>query len=147
MLAHAEGHDAEAIARLTRGPPGNFAALADGASAILAQGTYGDVAQRAKAVAMIDTYLATRPKTVSGTVPWALLLLGEPVRALVLAQDPQTSSDTLFLSWLWSTQSAAVRRLPQFGEFTRKMGLTDLWEKYGPPDGCQRKALNDYVCD
>jgi TolB-like protein len=147
MLAHAEGRDADAIARLTRASPGNFAALPDGARAILAQGVFGDAAQRAKAVTVIDTYLATQPKTVSGVAPWALLLLGEPARALALAQDPQTSNDTLFLSWLWSTQGAPARKLPQFPEFTRKMGLTDLWEKYGPPDDCQRKAPGDYVCD
>ena len=76
-----------------------------------------------------------------------MLLLGEPARALVLAQDPQTSNDTLFLSWLWSTQGAAARKLPQFPEFTRTMGLTELWEKYGAPDGCRRKAPSDYVCD
>ena len=148
LLAHTEGRDADAVAHLTRGMPGNFfAILPDGAVAILAQGVYGDATQRATAVALIDTYLASRQKTVSGAAPWALLVLGEPARSLQLAQDPRTVNDTLFLSWLWSTQGAVVRKLPQFPEFTRKMGMTQVWEKYGPPDGCQRKAPNDYACE
>lgn len=146
FLAHAEGRDTDAIARLTRGLPGNFIGFPAGANVALAEGVYGDAAKRASAVAMIDSYLATRPKTVSAAAPWALLLLGEPARALAVARDPQTANDTLFLSSLWSAQGAAARRLPEFPEFTRKMGLTAVWEKYGPPDDCQRKGAGDYVC-
>ena len=145
MLAYAEGHDADAVVHLTRGMPGNLmAVLPDGATAILAQGAFGDAIQRARAVAVIDTYLAGQHKTVSAAAPWALLMLGEHARALELSQ---ASVDTLFLSWLWSTQGAAARKLPQFPEFTRRMGLVEVWEKYGPPDACKRKGPDDYVCE
>jgi hypothetical protein len=34
----------------------------------------------------------------------------------------------------------------QFPDFARKTRLTQAWEKYGPPDDCERKGAGDYVC-
>jgi TolB-like protein len=146
FLAHTQGHDADAIARYVRGAHSTLNGFPDGASTVLAQGVFGDAASRAKAVAMVDTYLATRPKTVSAGAPWALLQLGEPARALALVEDPQTSNDTVFMFWLWSSPGTAARKLPQFSEFARKTRLTEAWEKFGVPDDCERKGTNDYVC-
>ena len=147
LIAHAEGHDADAVARFARGVQYSLAGLPDSAGVSIAQGFFGDASQKAKAVAMVDTYLASHAKNVSAAAPWALLLLDEPERALAIAQNPQTINDTLFTSWLWSPWGRSARRLPQFPEFARAMGLAELWEKYGPPDGCRRKAPGDYVCE
>jgi len=147
LISHAEGRDADAIAQFTRSAQSSFAGFPENAGGILAQGFYGDAKQRAEAVAVIDRYLAGHPKKVSHYAPWALLRLGEPARALEIAQDPQTVNDTLFMFWLWSPQGAAARKLPQFPEFVRKMGLTELWDQRGPPKGCRRVANGDYVCD
>jgi len=49
--------------------------------------------------------------------------------------------------WLWAPQGAAARKLPQFPEFVRKLGLSELWDQRGPPSGCRRAANGDYVCD
>jgi len=146
LLAHAEGRDADAIERYIRGTRSTLNGFPDGASTLLAQGVFGDAASRIKAVAMVEAYLATRPKTVSAGAPWALLQLGEPARALALVEDPQTSNDTVFMVWLWSSHGTAARRLPQFPEFARKTKLTEIWEKHGPPDDCERKGPSDYVC-
>jgi TolB-like protein/Tfp pilus assembly protein PilF len=147
MLAHAEGHDADAVSRLSRGVVAVFADLPDGAGTILAHGVFGDEAERVRAIGVIDSYLATQPKTVSTGVPWALLLLNEPARALSVAQDPRTENDSLFLGWMWSSYGKAARRLPQFHEFARQMGLTELWDVYGAPDSCRREGEGDYVCE
>ena len=58
---------------------------AAGLKQALAEGLYGDAAAHDKALAMIEAYLATKPRVVSGAAPWALLSLGEPARALALA--------------------------------------------------------------
>jgi TolB-like protein len=147
LVAHAQGRDADAIARYIRGARSTLNGFPDGATTVLAQGVFGDAASRAKAVAMVDAYLATRPKTVSAGAPWSLLQLGEPARALALVEDPQTSNDTVFMFWLWSSHGTAARTLPQFPEFARKTRLTEIWEKFGPPDDCERKGANDYVCN
>jgi len=146
LLAHAQGRDDDAIARYSRGARSTLNGFPDGAATVLAQGVFGDAASRAKAVAMVDAYLATHPKTVSAGAPWALLQLGEPARALALVEDPQTSNDTIFMFWLWSFHGTAARKLPQFAEFARKTKLTDAWEKYGAPDDCERNGANDYAC-
>jgi len=146
LLAHAQGRDDDAIARYSRGARSTLNGFPDGAATVLAQGVFGDAASRAKAVAMVDAYLATHPKTVSAGAPWALLQLGEPARALALVEDPQTSNDTIFMFWLWAFHGTAARKLPQFAEFARKTKLTDAWEKYGAPDDCERNGANDYAC-
>ncbi len=147
LISHAEGRDAEAIAQFARGARGSLAAFPENAGIILAEGFYGSAKQRGDAMAMIDTYLAGHPKRVSHAAPWMLLLLGEPARALSLAQDPKTDIDTLLMFWLWAPQGAAARKLPQFPEFVRKLGLSELWDQRGPPSGCRREANADYVCD
>jgi len=146
LLAHAEGRNSDAIAHYTRGTRSTLNGFPEGTLAVLAQAVFGDAASRAKAVAMIDAYLATRPKTVSAGAPWALLQLAEPARALALVEDPQTSNDTLFMVWLWSSHGTVARTLAQFPEFARKTKLTQIWEKYGAPDDCERKGPDDYVC-
>jgi hypothetical protein len=146
LLAHAEGHDADAVARYARGARGTLNGFPADTGATIAQGIFGDAASRAKAIGMIDAYLAMRPKTVAAGAPWALLQLGEPARALALVEDPQTSNDTIFMIWLWSSHGTHARTLPQFPEFARKTNLTQAWEKYGPPDDCERKGPNNYVC-
>jgi TolB-like protein/Tfp pilus assembly protein PilF len=147
MLAHNDGRESDAIAHFNRSAFMTLKGFPDDATAILAQGIYGDAARHARAVAMIDTYLASRPGTIAPRTPWAFLMLGEPARALAVAQEPQASNDTLFLVWLWSSRGATARQLPQFPVFARKIGLTDVWEKYGPPDDCKRKGPGDYVCE
>jgi hypothetical protein len=76
-----------------------------------------------------------------------LLLLGEPERALALAEQGPTSNDSPLFFWLWSDRGAAARTLPQFAEFARQVGWADLWDHYGSPDRCQRRAPRDYVCE
>jgi len=104
------------------------------------------MARRARALAVIEGYLASGPAIVSGLATWALARLGQPARALAVAQDHQTTNDTLLLFCIvWSPQGRAIRQLPEFAEFARKTGLKALWDRYGPPDGCHRNATGDYI--
>ena len=146
LISHAEGRDGDAILQFGRGIQYSLAGLPDQAGASIAQGLFGNANQRAKAVEMIDTYLASHSRDVSPGAPWALLLLGEPARALAVGQDPRTINDTLFTSWLWSQWGATARKLPQFSEFARKMGLSELWDQRGPPDSCRRESPGNYAC-
>jgi TolB-like protein len=147
LISHLEGRDADAIAQFARGAQGSLAAFPENAGLILAEGIYGSAKQRGDAIAMIDAYLAGHTKKVSHAAPWMLLLLGEPARALAVAQDPKTDNDTLFMFWLWAPQGAVARKLTQFPEFVRKMGLSELWDQRGPPPGCRHEANGAYVCD
>src|SRR5262249_2096058 len=143
LVAHAEGRDADAVALFARGIRSSLAGFPDDAATLLAEGFFGDETRRARAVAMVDTYLAARTNSISHAAPWALLLLREPDRVLAVGQDPRTLPDTLFMSWLWSTYGVSARRSPHFAEFVRKMGLSELWDQRGPPDGCRRLKPGD----
>ena len=147
LIAHDEGRDAQAIDYFTRGVLPFFGDFPADASRTLGQGVFGDAAAHAKAIAMIDAYLVTKPNPVSGAAPWALLMLGEPVRALAAMQDAVTTTDALFFTQLWSPEGRAARRLPQFAEFARKVHLAEYWDKFGPPDDCRRASAGDYVCE
>lgn len=147
LISHAEGRDADAVGQFARGAQYSLAGFPENSGIILAEGFFGDANAKARAVAMVDEYLARQPKYITHAAPWSLLLLGQPARALDLAQQPQTINDTLFLSWLWSPWGESARKLPQFAEFVRKSGLDELWDQRGPPPGCRGKTPGDYVCD
>jgi len=148
FIAHDEGNDAEAIARFARGERLFLVGPLEYASEVLGRGIFGDAAARNRALAMIDAYLAgQRGGTISGGASWALLMLGEPQRALAVGQQSLTNNDGPFFFGLWSPYGAAARKLPQFSEFARKVGWAAVWDKYGPPDGCRRVAAGDYACE
>jgi len=80
-------------------------------------------------------------------VPYALLRLGDPGRALVLTQEQQTGNDGLWLPILWGSYGRAARATPEFKTFIRRFGLVELWDNYGAPDGCHKNDNSDYVCE
>jgi len=148
FIAHDEGKDAEAIARFARGEALFTVGLPQGTSELIGRGLFGDAAARSRALAMIDSYLAGHNgATISGAVDFTLLMLGEPQRALAVGQQSLTNNDGPFFFAIWSPYGDAARKLPQFSEFARKVGWAEVWDKYGPPDGCRRLAPGDYACE
>ncbi len=147
LAEHADGHSQQAIDDLSQGVQVLFTGFPDNASRLVAAGIYGDKDARTSALAAVDAYLGSKPRVTSGGAPWALLMLGEPARALAVAQEGPTRNDALFYPRLWSPSGDAARRLPQFAEFARRTGLAGLWDQYGAPDNCRRVAPGDYVCD
>jgi hypothetical protein len=118
-----------------------------GSAEVLARGIFGDAGARAKALAILDAYLATKPAVVAGIVPYALIRMGQPERALAIVQAAPTGNDSLVYGMLWGPYGRAARGLPMFPEFARKAGFADYWERHGPPDNCRRVAPRDYVCE
>lgn len=118
-----------------------------GSAELLVRGFYGDAEARAKALAVVDAYLTTRPAVVSGIAPYALLRLGQLERGLALFQAAPTKNDAMVFNLLWGPEGRAARALPAFGEFARKAGLADYWERHGAPDLCHRVAPREYRCD
>jgi hypothetical protein len=106
----------------------------------------GGPEERARALVVIDDYLATQPPAISGAVPVALIWLGEPQRALTVAERP-TRNDTLFLPFLWTAAGRNARALPEFSVFLRRSGLAEYWDRYGLPDLCAKSERGEYVCD
>jgi len=86
---------------------------------------------------------AARPQTS----PAATVHLGPEARALEIVSSLPADNDVAILANLWGPPGRAARRAPGFAEFARKIGFADLWERYGPPDGCRRVAPRDYACD
>lgn len=121
--------------------------LPEGAPHAIAVGATGDAQARSEAIALIDQYVRAGPPMLSGAVPLALIWLGQPERALAIAQDKPTRNDTLFLPALWAPVGRATRSAPQFSTFARRSGLAELWDKNGPPDGCAKNDGGDYVCE
>jgi TolB-like protein len=106
----------------------------------------GDVAARAKAVAVLDACLADKPAIVPALVLSGLIDLGQPARALAIAGQGPTSDDAGFFMGFWGTKGRDARRMPQFAQFARKVGFAALWDQYGPPDLCKKSTADDYVC-
>jgi TolB-like protein len=147
IVAARKGDNAEAARLLAAGLRALDTGMPPDSPEILAQGVYGDAAARARALALIDDYLATKPAAVSGAVPHALLKLGRPALALRVSQDRPTANDAMFLPLLWGPIGEEARRLPEFAGFARTVGLARLWDVHGPPDLCRRVKPGEYVCD
>lgn len=146
-IAHARGNNANAIERWTAGMEGYLQGMPDGSETILAKGLYGDDAARTRALALIDAYLAQPHDQISWVAPYVMVQLGEPAKALAVMQGNNTNNDADFFALLWTPQGRAMRTSPAFAEFARVVGLTQLWDKVGPPDLCRKSATGDYVCD
>jgi hypothetical protein len=114
---------------------------------VIAAGAIGGATERAQAIAALDAYLAKQPPVISGVVPLAFIWLGEPERALAVAQEKPTRNDTLLLASLWTDAGRKARMLPQFATFARRSGLAEFWDASGPPDLCRKNDGGDYVCE
>ena len=107
----------------------------------------GDAAARAKALEVVDECLASKPERIPLWAVQGLMALASAERALqVIAQGPTTDDAGLF-NYFWSPKRSELRRSPAFPEFARKVGFAALWDRYGPPDGCERHAQADYICN
>jgi TolB-like protein len=140
-------HDSrEAIRHLTIALKALDRDLPPEAPEILAAGILGDETARTRALEMIHVQLDTHPAVVPGSALYALVRMGEPARALAVVSSSPTSNDALFLSLLWSPYGHDARVLPEFPAFARRIGLVDLWDRYGAPDFCQRQPAGEYAC-
>lgn len=113
---------------------------------MLAAGVFGDREARTRALDLIHRYLDMHPPAVSGVIVYSLIRMGEPARALAVVQRGRTTNDAVFLSLIWSPYGQGLRRLPEFPAFAREMGFADVWDKYGPPENCDRASPGEYVC-
>jgi TolB-like protein len=101
----------------------------------------------AHALDAIERYVAAGSRWLSASVIYALLQMGEWARALVLVREYRPTNSAQFFNFLWSPSMRTMRVSAEFRGFTRAVGLTDLWDRYGPPDGCRRNASGEYVFD
>ena len=145
-VAEARGQREEAISQLTSGLSALSLDLPQGFAEATARGALGDVQARDRALGLIRSYLATRPAVISGPVPYALMLLGRPGEALEILERGPTGNDSLAFPTMWLPAGRATRTLPRFSEAARRVGLTPVWEREGPPDLCQRVEPGKYVC-
>jgi TolB-like protein/DNA-binding winged helix-turn-helix (wHTH) protein len=49
--------------------------------------------------------------------------------------------------YLWLPQLKAMRQLPEFKKYLRKIGIVAHWQEYGWPDICRQRGNDDFVCD
>jgi TolB-like protein/tetratricopeptide (TPR) repeat protein/tRNA A-37 threonylcarbamoyl transferase component Bud32 len=145
-VAEARGHREEAIAALTSGLSALSLDLPQGFAEATARGALGDVQARDRALALIKSYLATRPAVISGPVPYALMRLRRPGEALEILERGPTGNDSLAFPTMWLPAGRATRTLPEFSEAARRTGLMPVWDREGPPDLCQRVEPGKYVC-
>ena len=62
------------------------------------------------------------------------------------SDNASSGNEAVYFFMFWTPSGHAFRGLPEFRDFLRKSGLTDLWDKYGAPDVCHKQGA-DYVCD
>ena len=73
-----------------------------------------------------------------------MLVLESPVRALKAFEALPTRGGN-DLEFLFSSDAAAVRRDPAFGDFVRKMGIEAYWDRFGWSTACHRE-VSRIVC-
>jgi TolB-like protein len=146
VLAEVRGNKVEAERYWAMGNRPFLDDFPAGSAEIIAHGIYSDAAARSRAIEVIDQYLATEPRIVSAVAISALMRLGQPQRALALAQRGVTSNEAVLLNTVWDNEGKSTRRLPEFTAFARASGLARAWDKLGPPDLCARNGKGDYVC-
>ena len=146
QIAGARGDKAGARQLLAGAWPGKLPELPPNGRDVLTAALYGDAADRARAIAMIDAVLAGKPRQVSGMLPLVLLRLGEPARALRTHAAALNSDDTDFAISVWYDGGKSVRAQPGFANYLREQGYPALWDAAGPPDLCTRRARGDYQC-
>jgi TolB-like protein len=145
-LSSARGQPAEATKQLLAGMRVLGAAFPTESLPLLAEGVYGDAAAKAKALVTIDAFLATKPKVLPGVVTYALALMHEDRRLLALLSQYGTSNGAWYYHVMWSPLGRSLRALPEFADFSRHIGWTAFWDKYGAPDACRRVAIGNYDC-
>jgi TolB-like protein len=107
----------------------------------------GDAAAQARSMQMIDACLATEPDEVPAWTVVSLMRLKQHARALEVFAAHMTSDDAGVALRVWAPDAAPMRRLPQFSDAAERIGWVDAWEKYGPPDRCERTAPRQYRCE
>jgi hypothetical protein len=146
-VTDARGQHEQAVAQLTAGLTPLTRDLPAGMVEAIARGAFGGARSREQALALIKRHLATRPTVVSGAMPYALILLGQPASALELLAQGPTRNDIFPLPLLWGPEGREIRKLAAFPEFCRRAGLVELWEREGAPDLCRRIEPQKYVCE
>ena len=147
LVAKARHDDAEAIRQLAIAMRALDTGLPPEMPDVLAAGIFGDAAARARALDAAHAYLDSHPPIVSGVVVYALMQMGEPSRVLAITLAAPTTNDAVFLSELFQPGGREARMLPEFPAFARKVGLAEVWDRYGPPDHCRREDSGEYLCD
>jgi len=141
-----QGRRAEALEQFTHGFQFFSPGWPEDTGSVLAQGFLGDSGAREVALARLREFVMGQPKVVPGTVPLALVLLGEPEKALrVVASSKGTSS--VWYQAVWSPLGKPARTSEAFPDFAREIGLAELWDQYGPPDLCRKDDSGDYRCE
>jgi TolB-like protein len=143
----ARGNRDGAVSSLTAGLEYFSNAFPAGTADVFARAWLGDAEAKARALAAIDAYLASKPPYVSGVASYVLVHAGEPARGLLLLQENPSTNDALLMGEIFAPPLAAVRRLPEFPEFVRRMGLAAYWDEAGPPEQCKKDASGDYRCE
>jgi TolB-like protein/Tfp pilus assembly protein PilF len=145
LIAEQMGDRAEASRLLAEGVRAFLQELPEDTAELFARGAYGDAAASAETLRRVDAYLATRPPVVLGVVPYVLMRLGEPLRALALAEAAPLTNP-IFTSEIWGPYGRELRALPQFAGYAQQTGLTAVWDAEGPPDLCSRTGAGAYAC-
>src|SRR5690606_28239329 len=74
---------------------------------------------------------------------------GDPRHAIALLRrmDRSGLNGTVLLLDMWRPTLATARRLPEFKELVRDLGLVEYWRAYGWSDHCRPVGANDFDCE
>ncbi len=109
------------------------------------RGTYGEAAQRAIALKILDAYLD------DDWAPTILLQLGDPAHSFDLFEHGRSGLSDAYLNWLWQPEpwSRKARQDPAFQGFAQRIGMVAYWKQYGWPDLCKTApeiGSDGFVC-
>jgi tetratricopeptide (TPR) repeat protein len=109
------------------------------------RGTYGEAAQRAIALKILDAHLG------DDWAPTMLLQLGDPVHSFDLFERGHSGLSDAYLNWLWQPEpwSRKARQDPAFQGFAQRIGMVAYWKQFGWPDLCTpapAQSSDVFVC-
>jgi hypothetical protein len=72
---------------------------------------------------------------------------GAPESALALLRQARPFRGVIVSQTLWRPVFSNMRKLPEFKDLVRGMGLVDYWREYGWSDFCRPVGDNDFACE
>jgi DNA-binding winged helix-turn-helix (wHTH) protein/TolB-like protein/tetratricopeptide (TPR) repeat protein len=96
--------------------------------------------ERKAAVAMLDR--AQKSGELSPRLYFGSMVILESPERAIRAFTALIDHDANDLEFMFSTDAAAARRDPGFGEFARGIGLEAYWDRYGWPAACKREGAH-----
>ncbi len=119
--------------------------FSDEERALLGRGVFGNAKDRVRALEFVDSYMSSDGPQAEPFIPYFLVRIGEPERAIKLFRTAKASVEALFFYGVWGPHSAKTRQHPEFRKLVEEIGMVDYWREYSWPDSSTVSPDGDFT--